>query len=273
MTQVRFLIPVIVVAAAMAPGPARAGGWGPYVSWSHDMPKTGFPDWVIEAVSPSLDPVLRPVIESAMRGTELKFEQDHVSFGVIYDSAPSRDKLFNFRMTLGADFAVKGSITDLTFPGTGIPFVDDYVGSAAGYLDTLLDTTGYGGTLQFTFGFAPIRHEILKWWLGPTVRFNGNYHTADIPVSYGPIPVGRLKHGGTVALGGGVETGLNFHVSSFLSIGLTGGFLWNAYGLGAALEDSSGEISSGTMVWGDGPMFLLQFSALFHTGGDSGAWH
>jgi len=232
------------------------------------MPTTGFPEWVVETLDSSL--------QSALRGSELKFEQSHISFGVIYDSAPSRDKLFNFRMTLGVDFVIDGNIDQLSLVSTGDPPTDSSVREYADVvLGNLLDTTGYGGTLKFTFGFSPIRTPLLKWWLGPCIHINGNYRNADIPIA--PIPIllpqgAHLKHGGSVAIGGGIETGVNIHATSFMSVGLSFGFLWNAYGLGAGLEDRSGEISSGAIVWGDGPMFLLQVSALFHTGADRGAW-
>jgi hypothetical protein len=135
--------------------------------------------------------------------------------------------------------------------------------------------------MKFTFGFSPIRTQLLKWWLGPCLYISGNYHSADIPIPdfAGLIPDNlRLKYGGTIRIGGGVESGVNFHVTSFMSLGITGGFLWNAYGMGAYAEVVNPITGAtgpeyGAMVWGDGPMFLIQISALFHTGGDWGAWN
>ena len=273
MIKSRFLIPLIAAAMVLSSVPVHAGGWGPYFSWSRDIPKTGFPglvqDEVIELVKQSGVPdELITLLENSMNDMELKFNQDHISFGVLYDSAPSRDKLFNFRMNLGVDFAVSGDVTDVSFPSTGYAWVDELALRGGDYVGSLLDSTGYGGTLQFTFGFAPIRTQLLKWWLGPTIRINGNYFPLDVSVP----EFGNLKHGGTVALGGGIESGVNFHVTSFMSIGVTGGFLWNAYGLGAAVEDANQAVSDGTFFWGDGPMFLVQVSVLFHTGDDRTAW-
>jgi hypothetical protein len=272
MHQTRVLIPAILAATLLFACPAFAGGWGPYFSWSHDIPKMGFPGLVIDKALDQASGFLTPSqinsLRTSMQAAELKFEMDHLSFGVIYDSAPSWDQLFNFRMTLGPDFTINGKATGITFPPTGNPYIDNYVHDASGYVASILDTTGYGATTKFTFGFSPIRNEILKWWLGPCVRLNGNYYHLDVAVP----TFGRLKHGGSVGLGGGIETGINFHVTSFMSIDLTGGFLWNAYGLGAAVEDTTGTLSNGTFVWGNGPMFMLQVSALFHTGDDRAAW-
>ena len=279
MHKARFLIPFIVAAVTLASGPARAGGWGPYFSWSYNKPDTGFPEWMVElAVEEAkglagFGPEQLESLRATLRGVELNFEQNHISFGVIYDSAPARDKLFNFRMTLGVDLAVDGKVSRFSFPSTEFPLiVDPFVERASSWAGSILDTTGYGGSMKFTFGFSPIRRELLKWWLGPCLRVSGNYYPADIPLIYEGTKLGSLKHGGSVAIGGGIETGLNVHVTSFMSLGLTFGFLWNAYGLAAGLEDDSGEVSSGAMVWGDGPMVLLQASALFRTGKDRDAW-
>jgi len=273
MRRTRLLIPALAAAALLAAGPARAGGWGPYFSWSHDMPTTGVPglvqDEILLQATKYLPPAQLSILRASMEAASLQFELDHLSFGVLYDSAPSRDQLFSFRWSAGPDFALGGKVTGTPDIVTGNSWVDQYIRDASGYVGSLLDTTGYGGTVEFAFAIAPVRSRILKWWLGPCVRFNGNYYPLDARVP----TFGVLKHGGSVAIGGGLETGVNVHVSSLLSLGITGGFLWNAYGIGAAVEGPAGDLTSGSFFWGDGPMFMVQVSTLFHTGDDRGAWH
>jgi len=275
----RLLIPVIAAAACLAAGPLFAGGWGPYFSWSHAIPNTGIPGFLqdealLQAKNTGLFTNAQlNTLRASLEAASLTYELDHFSFGAIYDSAPARDQLWNIRLSMGVNFAVNGKITGTPEVITGNPTVDaiaaPYIRQGIGYVGSLLDTTGYGGTFTFTFGLSPVRNDLMKWWVGPCVRINGNYYPLDVSVP----TFGTLQHGGSVALGGGIETGVNFHVTPSLSLGLTGGFLWNAYGIGAAVENSVGDVSSGSFFWGDGPMFLLQVSALFHTGEDRDAAH
>lgn len=271
--RTRLLIPVIAAAACLAAGPLFAGGWGPHFSWSHDIPNTGIPgvvqDKVVQYAGAYLTSAELITLQASMEEASLRFEMDHISFGALYDSAPARDQLSSIRLAFGVDFAISGKLTETPGIRTGNPVVDQYIHDNIGYVGSLLDSTGYGGTFTFTYAFSPVRNDLLKWWVGPCVRINGNYYPLDVSVP----AFGTLQHGGSVALGGGVETGVNFHVTPSLSLGITGGFLWNAYGIGAAVEDAAGSVSSGSFFWGDGPMFLVQVSALFHTGEDRDAVH
>lgn len=229
--------------AILLHGSAFAGGWGPFFSWGRDDPTAGFPDDVIDYLR---DAGVPPDIIEEAQQADLDFQIDHVTFGVLFDSAPSRDKLFNYRLALGFDISTKAEITGVSFPGIGV--------SLSG-LAGELDQNGYGFSMNHTFGFAVVRTELIKWWVGPGLRLNFNYYNLDYDLE-----------AANVFIGGGGETGVNIHVSPTISLCLGGGIHYNAFGYAAGTDEL------GSLVWGDGPFYFIQVGALFHTGSDRDAW-
>lgn len=242
------LLAAVILIAGGFPAWAHAGGWGPYFSWGRDDPSAGFPDDVIRETLNSgyvPDP-LKDVVREAMENAEIDFQIDHITFGVLYDSAPSRDKLFSYRFALGFDISTKVEVEGVSFEDIGV--------SVSG-LTGQLDENGYGLSMNHTFAFALIRNSLLKWWIGPGLRLNFNYYSLDYDIE-----------AANLVIGGGGETGLNFHVTPNLSLCLGGGIHYNAFGYGAGTNDV------GSLVWGDGPFYFIQVGALFHTGKDRNAW-
>lgn len=256
----RFIL-VTALVLLFLQGTAQAGGWGPYFSWGRDAPTTGIPESLIGQFGDLLRDlgVSDALIDEAKRlaeQTETDTRVNHITLGVIYDSAPSRDKLLNHRFTLGFDIATSVSIESATIKD--LPDVGPIdVSGIAQRVGVDIDKSGYGVTLGYTLGFGIIRTDLLKWWLGPGLRFNFNYYDLD-----------RSFEGGNLSIGGGAETGVNIHVTSDISLCLGGGIHWNAFAYGMGSESAG----LGSFVWGNGPFYFVQVSALFHTGPDSDAW-
>jgi len=229
-------------------GNAFAGGWGPYFSWGRDQPSAGIPDFLLEEAADIGIPV------ALAEAVDLDFTLDHLTFGVLYDSAPSRDKLFNYRATLGFDIAIKTEIDSVEVPGIGDINISDLG------LGFDVDKNGYGFTTTHTFGFSLLRTELFKWWIGPALRLNVNYY------SYSENVLGQNTEALNVIIGGGADTGINLHISPTVSLSLGGGVHWNAFGYAAGSNDLGG------FVWGNGPFYFIQVAALFHTGEDKDAW-
>jgi len=239
---------------------AFAGGWGPYFSWGRDAPTTGIPESLMDQFGDLLrgmgvsEDLINRAKELA-RETETDTRVNHITLGVIYDSATSRDKLINHRFTLGFDIATSVSIesAEVEIPGYGP--ID--VSGIAKNLGVDIDKSGYGVTAGYTLGFGIVRTDLLKWWLGPGLRFNFDYYNLD-----------KSFKGGNMSIGGGGETGVNIHVTPEISLCVAGGVHWNAFAYGMGSESQS----LGSFVWGNGPFYFVHVSALFHTGPDSDAW-
>ena len=244
-----FLVGALLLVTAFS-GNAFAGGWGPYFSWGRDQPSAGIPDFLLEEAADIGIPV------ALAEAVDLDFTLDHLTFGVLYDSAPSRDKLFNYRATLGFDIAIKTEIDSVEVPGIGDINISDLG------LGIDVDKNGYGLTTTHTFGFALVRTKLLKWWIGPALRLNVNYY------SYSENFLGQNLdiEAANLIIGGGADTGINLHISPAVSLSLGGGVHWNAFGYAAGSNDLGG------FVWGNGPFYFIQVAALFHTGEDKDAW-
>jgi len=243
-----FLVSALLLLTAFS-GNAFAGGWGPYFSWGRDQPSAGFPDGFIDRAvefAHGIPGLSDQEIRDALEGVDLDFQIDHITFGVLYDSAPSLDKLFNYRLAMGFDIATKTEVSGISIPEIGI--------SLSGFAGEL-DQNGYGFSMNHTFGFSLLRTELFKWWIGPGIRLNFDYYSLDNGIK-----------AANLVIGGGGETGINVHISPTMSLCLGGGIHYNAFGYGAGTNDV------GSLVWGDGPFYFIQVAALFHTGEDKDAW-
>ncbi len=248
--RILLTLTVAIGVCIFTQGNARAGGWGPYFSWGRDAPTTEIPDTLINELNARI-----PGIKEFVKPIDVDTRVNHLTFGVMYDSAPSRDKLLNYRFTLGFDLVTTISLESgrIDIPGLGpsdVTGIADQVG-----VD--LDKTGYGVTMGHTLGFGLVQEDFIKWWLGPGIRFNFNYY--DLAKSF---------EGGNLSIGGGPETGINLHIWPDISICISGGIHWNAfaYGMGSKSQNL------GSFVWGNGPFYFVQVSGLFHTGDDIDAW-
>ncbi|MBW2185654.1 MAG: hypothetical protein JRG71_04380 [Deltaproteobacteria bacterium] len=108
---------------------------------------------------------------------EVDIDSDMFAGGFVLDTAPTNESVFNYRLNIG--------ITDQT-----IDIEDDFE----------LDLNGV--YIENIFGFALIKNENFRWWLGPLIRigyYEGDIYDVDVEVG---------------EFGGGVVTGLNFKAGS-----------------------------------------------------------
>lgn len=241
-----WIASAVILTVFLLNGPASAGGWGPYFSWGRDQPSTGFPNDIIDALRAIGAPeYLIQEVEAA----SLDVSVNHLTFGVIYESAPAQDKLLSYRGTLGFDIATSISIENIDIAGISI--------------DTLgLDLDGsskYGLSTKHTLAFGIIRTDLIKWWAGPGIGLSFDYYK-DQEVFGTTINVDAAN----LSIGGGGETGVNVQLGQGLTLCVGGGIHWRAFGFGG------GSGSVGSLVWGDGPFFFIETSLLFRTGPDRG---
>jgi len=240
MKQKLLFTSAAILTVLLLHGSALAGGWGPYFSWGRETPSTGIPGGLIP-----------PEWVEFVESIDIDVSLNHLTFGIMYDSAPAQDKLMGYRGTLGFDIA-----TSLSFDKvTGLPFGLEDVPINLG----IDENSKYGLSTNHTLTFGIIRTDRLKWWAGPGIGLTFNYY--DLDNLFG-LPIGG--DAGNLSVGGGGETGVNIHLGSSVTLCVGGGIHWRAFGYGGGSEDAD----LGSFVWGNGPFFFIQTSVLFRTGPD-----
>ncbi len=233
MRQRIWIASVTILVTLLLAGSAFAGGWGPYFSWGREKPSVGIDEY-----------------EGIPLNIEGDARLDHLTFGVMYDSAPAQDRLLGYRATLGFDIATGTKIEDIKVGSIPIPLPITEI--------DLDQSSKYGFSTNHTLTFGIIRNNRLKWWAGPSIGMAFNYY--DIDTLFGiQAPDGRAAH---LSIGGGGETGVNIHLGPGMTLCVGGGIHLRAFGLGF---DSDG---LGSFFWGNGPLFFIKTSLLFRTGPD-----
>jgi hypothetical protein len=179
---------------------------------------------------------------------------NHITFGVLYESAPAQDTLMSYRGTLGFDIATSISVDEIRIPSFPINISDLGVDFDIG------ETSKFGLSTNHTLAFGIIRTSRLKWWAGPGIGLTFNYY--DYSTNLFGIPLDAKA--GNISIGGGGETGVNLHLGEGMTFCIGGGIHWRAFGLAAGSDEV------GSLVWGNGPLFFIQTSLLFRTGPDRG---
>jgi hypothetical protein len=232
-------------------GTAFAGGWGPYFSWGQEKPSTGFPNDVIDFLR---DIGLQENVIQEVEAADVDVSLTHLTFGVMYESAPARDTLMSYRGTLGFDIATSLSVDDINIPSFPIDI------NALGFSFDIGESSKYGFSTNHTLAFGIIRTDRLKWWAGPGIGLTFDYY--DYSTDLFGIPLDAKA--GNISIGGGAETGVNLQFGPTMTLCVGGGFQWRAFGLAAGSSDV------GSLVWGNGPLYFIQVSLLFRTGPDRG---
>ncbi len=241
----------------MLSSPSHAGGWGPYFSWGRESPETEFPtDLLDSSLDVLIDPADLEATKTFLKELKLSKSTDHLTFGVLYESAPSQDRLFNYRFALGFDMATNTKLDDVDYGTSGIT-----VNQGKMLIGDLEKASTYGFSMQHTFAVAPLRFKLLKWWIGPGIRINANYYNVN-----NSIDIQSNIKALSICLGGGLDTGINFHLGSIASLSVSGGVHWTGYGYGES------DASLGTIQFGDGPFYFFQTAILFHTTTDKHVW-
>jgi hypothetical protein len=200
---------------------------------------------VLDEISGGLPPELIQALESA----DVDVSLNHLTFGIMYDSAPAQDKLMGYRGTLGFDIATDTKIEDATIAGFSLKEALGFFGLDLG------ENSNYGLSTNHTLTFGIIRTDRLKWWVGPGIGLTANYYDIGTILD---IKAANLS------VGGGGETGVNVHLGSSVTLCVGGGIHWRAFAYGGGADEV------GSLVWGNGPLFFIQTSVLFRTGSDKG---
>ena len=165
------------------------------------------------------------------------FTFNHYVFGFALDTCTSADRLFNYRLNIGF------SVADLKASAGG--------GSQS--------TTGYGFDMKHTFGFGIFRNHIVRVWAGPAIGLYVDAFTPDWPDVDAVAAVGG---------GAGPVVGANFHITGFLSVAVSTGYMYN---YSAVLASFTNQQDSEAYT-GSEHRFFLQVTPLFTFGRDRDAW-
>jgi hypothetical protein len=249
MKQKLWIVSTVIMTLFLSSGPAFAGGWGPYFSWGQEKPGTGFPNDVVEFLR---DIGLPDDILQEVEAADLDVSLTHLTFGVMYESAPARDKLMSYRGTLGFDIATDMSVDEISIPSFPVDIRD------LGLSFDIGESSKYGFSTNHTLAFGIIRTDRLKWWVGPGIGMTFNYYDYSTDLFGFPLDA----KAGNISIGGGGETGVNIHLGPGMTLCAGGGIHWRAFGLAAGSDDV------GSLVWGNGPLYFIQVSLLFRTGPD-----
>jgi hypothetical protein len=127
--------------------------------------------------------------------TEKKYKTSHMKWGggILIDSAVAKDTIFNNRLYLG--FGMNTRTTD--FSGTDA------------------EVEMYDFSLFNTFGFGLVRLSFMRLWLGPQIG---------ITYSFGDFDFVQNREYYEVGFFGGISSGINFNIGTFLSFSVDGGF-------------------------------------------------
>ena len=245
MRQKLLFASAAILTVLLLHGSALAGGWGPYFSWGRELPSTGLPGFLVDVIR---DDVPDDVIQ-ALESVDVDLSLNHITFGIMYDSAPAQDKLMSYRGTLGFDIATNTKVEDFKFFETSITDLLGSFGFGIG------EDSNYGLSTNHTLAFGIIRTDGLKWWAGPGIGLTFNYYDIGTILD--------LK-AANLSIGGGGETGVNVHLGSSVTLCVGGGIHWRAFAYGGGADEV------GSLVWGNGPLYFIQTSILFRTGYDKG---
>jgi hypothetical protein len=234
------------VAVLLLPAAGFGDMYGFY-GWGRSWPEVGIPGFLKDQL-PGIGDV------------NLNLTYDHFTVGLLYDSAPPREDLFNWRVSLGVDIALArlqgvqgGGAASQTLSGLS----DLYAG--------VFDATGYGFATKFTYAVGLFKLESLRVWVGPSVRLNFNYlaqKTATIQVNSVPVQVDPWAL--SLAIGGGIEGGVTWQVASDVRADLSAGFHYNvlAYYQNLGLTYGSQPIvQEDSFLWGQEPFAFVQLAA------------
>lgn len=140
-----------------------------------------------------LDYALGPVKPDTDWILPQSYETGRISAGFTVDTAVARDKLFNYRMNLGYEH-INEKFNDVTFARFN------------------------GGSFENIFGFGVYRTNLMRVWLGPSLRIAaGVLDESDFP---GGLP-GSIVN---LTAGGGIAAGVNLHTGHIGSAAFTIGY-------------------------------------------------
>lgn len=133
--------------------------------------------------------------------------------GIVLDTAPKQHKIFNYRLNLGASkFDADWENIELDGTSTNLTATAEMT----------------GGSMDHTFGFGVVRTDMVRLWLGPSIRLG--YYTGELEDE---LDIKMLEFGVAPVVG------LNLNFGSLVTIGGTVGYLFS--GFAGIIDDQTGD--------------------------------
>ncbi len=181
---------VMVTAAVLTSSDAQAGGYGLYLEGEFSQASI---DKIFSFAAEKIDRDFK----SAMGGV-----------GFIYDSNVARDEPINYRIKIGYRHGRRkwDDKSDVAIPSAGDP--DDTDARPITFITFEPKSEWVPGlTFNQTVGYGFIRTPLYRVWAGPTLRFDVDWYgvATDLDVV-------------DLAVGGGPELGINYHLNDHLSL-------------------------------------------------------
>jgi hypothetical protein len=199
----------LIVAFLLIPVEALCEGYGFY-GWGRGWPSIGVPGEVEDLLPEFKD-------------LKIDLQNDHFSFGYLYDGASTPEDRFGWRVNFGLDIVVTNFEGSNTSSGLGALSSSIY--------SSIYDAVGFGFVVKGTYGIGLIRKERVRVWAGPSVRLNANYvDPKSASFQQGSLAVEVDSKGVILSVGGGIEAGVRYNVSSDMTFDFSAGFLYNFFG-------------------------------------------
>ena len=235
----------LIVAFLLIPGEALCEGYGFY-GWGRGWPSIGVPGEVEDLLPEFKD-------------LEIDLQNDHFSFGYLYDGASTPEDRFGWRVNFGLDVVVTNFEGTNTSSGLGLGL--DALSSS------IYDAVGFGFVVKGTYGIGFIRKERVRVWAGPSVRLNANYvDPKSASFQEGLLAVEVDSKGVILSVGGGIEAGVRYNVSSDMTFDFSAGFLYNFFGnyQDTKLTINGQSLDSGdSLLIGQEPFVFVQIALRF----------
>jgi hypothetical protein len=241
--RISFLCGMIAV-LLLNPVEALCEGYGFY-GWGRGWPSIGIPG-AVEDILPEF------------KDLEIDLQHDHFTLGYLYDGASTPEDRFGWRFSLGVDIVVtkfKGA-NESSGLGYGIEALSS----------DLYDAIGYGFATKLTYGIGIVRNPRVRVWAGPCVRLNANYidlkssSSEELGISLEMDPWGVI-----LSLGGGIEGGVRYEVSTDLTLDFSTGFLYSFFGYyqDTNLKINGQSLADDSVLIGDEPFVFVQVALRF----------
>jgi len=234
----------VIAAFLLIPAEALCEGYGFY-GWGRGWPSIGVPGEVEDLLPEFQD-------------LEIDLRNDHFTFGYMYDGVSTPEDRFGWRFNFGLDIVVT------KFEGSNAP-------SGLGFgLDALssdiYDAVGFGFAAKGTYGIGFVRKERVRVWAGPAVRLNADYvDPGSSSFEEQGISLEVDPWGVIMSLGGGIEAGVRYKVSSDLTFDFSAGFLYSFFGYyqDTNLKINGQSLASDSVLIGQEPFVFVQIALRF----------
>jgi hypothetical protein len=235
----------VVFTLLLMPVEALCEGYGFY-GWGRGWPSIGVPGQVEDLLPEFKD-------------LEIDLQNDHFSFGYLYDGASTPEDRFGWRVNFGLDIVVT------SFEGTN---ASSGLGSGLDALSSsIYDAVGFGFVAKGTYGIGFIRKERVRVWAGPSVCLSADYvDPKSASFQEGSLAIEVDSKGVILSVGGGIEGGVRYKVSSDMTFDFSAGFLYNFFG---DYQDTSLKIngqslnSEDSVLIGQEPFVFVQIALRF----------